>query len=182
MARALAAYQRTLVSGENRIEHFFRTRDGAVLSPLERDGLAIFDTRAGCSGCHQLAAPNAQLWDHAPLLLSDFRFHNIGIGYRSGQFTDPGRYAVSRNERDLGAFRTPSLRNVARTGPYMHDGSLSTLEDVVASYDSGGRPNPNLSPLIRPLFLSDYERAALVVFLRALTDGNFVPVGSISRR
>jgi cytochrome c peroxidase len=62
------------------------------------------------------------------------------------------------------------LRNVSRSGPYMHDGSLSTLEEVVAFYDAGARPNPNLSPLIRPLFLSDYERAALVAFLRALTD------------
>jgi cytochrome c peroxidase len=179
MARALAAFQRTLVSGESRIEHFLRTGDSTVLSSLERDGLTIFDTRAACSSCHHLGAPGAHFWDHAPLLLSDFRFHNLGIGYESGQFTDLGRYAVSRNERDLGAFRTPSLRNLARTGPYMHDGSLTTLEDVVAFYDAGGRPNPNLSPLIRPLFLSDYERAALVAFLRALTDRDLEPPKSV---
>lgn len=181
MARALAAYQRTLVSGENRVERYLRSNDAAVLTPLERDGLIIFDTRAGCSTCHRLTARSADRWDVPPLLLTDFRFHNLGIGYRSGRFADLGRYAVTGMERDLGAFRTPSLRNVARTGPYMHDGSLATLEDVVAFYDAGGRPNPNLSPLIRPLFLSDYERAALVGFLRALTDRRLEPLGRASR-
>ncbi len=181
MAQALAAYQRTLISREGRVERFLRTNDRASVTPLERDGFIIFDTRAACSSCHHLAKPRAEPWDHAPLLLTDFRFHNLGIGYRSGRFIDAGRYAVSRLERDLGAFRTPSLRNVARTGPYMHDGSLATLEDVVEFYDAGGRPNPNLSPLIRPLFLSDYERAALVAFLRALTDRDLEPRGPVSR-
>jgi hypothetical protein len=67
------------------------------------------------------------------VLLTDWKFHNLGIGYRTGRFADPGRFAVSRLERDLGAFRTPSLRTVARTAPYMHDGSLATLEDVPAT-------------------------------------------------
>jgi len=181
MARALAAYQRTLVSGESRAERFLRNRDGTALTSFERDGFKVFDTRAACSRCHRLARPRAEPWNHAPLLLTDFRFHNLGIGYRSGQFADPGRHAVSRIESDLGAFRTPSLRNVARTGPYMHDGSLATLEDVVAFYDAGGRANPNLSPLIRPLFLSEYERAALVAFLRALTDRELEHLWTVSR-
>jgi cytochrome c peroxidase len=77
-------------------------------------------------------------------LLTDLRFHNLD--YRSGRFTDLGRYGVTRIDRDLGAFRTPSLRNVARSAPYMHDGSLATLEEVVEFYDRGGRANPNLSP------------------------------------
>jgi cytochrome c peroxidase len=177
MARALAAYQRTLTSGESRVERFLRTNDETSLTPLERDGLVIFDTRAACSTCHHLANTRR----HAPLLLSDFRFHNLGVGYRSEGFSDPGRFAVSRVETDLGAFRTPSLRNVARTGPYMHDGSLTTLEDVVGFYDAGGRPNPNLSPLIQPLLLTDYEKAALVAFLRALTDRELEPLGTASR-
>ena len=110
---------------------------------------------------------------NAPAPFTDMRFHNLGIGFTGGRFTDPGRYGVSGIESDLGAFRTPSLRNVARTAPYMHDGSLTTLEEVVEFYDAGGRPNPNLSPRIRPLFLTGYEKAALVAFLRALTDAEF---------
>ena len=103
-------------------------------------------------------------------MFTDFGFHNLGIGYAAGRFADTGRYQSSGDESDLGAFRTPSLRNVAVTAPYMHDGSLATLEDVIEFYDAGGRPNPNLSPFIRPLFLSDYEKAALVAFLQTLTD------------
>ena len=119
---------------------------------------------------------------YAPLLFSDFRFHNLGVGYKSGWLTDPGRFALSHAEADLGAFRTPALRNVARTGPYMHDGSLTTLEEVVEFYNAGGRPNPYLSPLIRPLLLTDHEKAALVAFLRALTDRELGPLGTASRR
>jgi cytochrome c peroxidase len=182
MARALAVFQRGLTSGESRVERYLRTNDKTILAPLERDGLTIFDTRAGCSNCHRLAAPPGSPRHHAPLLLSDFRFHNLGIGYESGWFTDTGRFALSHVETDLGAFRTPSLRNVARTGPYMHDGSLTTLEEVVEFYNAGGRPNPYLSPLIRPLFLTDYERAALVEFLRALTDRELGSLGTASRR
>ena len=115
MAVALSAYQRTLISGQSRVDSFLLTDDGSILSRLERDGLIIFDTRAACSSCHRLARPRGELGD-GPLLLTDNRFHNLGTGYRSGRVIDVGRYAVSRVERDLGAFRTPSLHNVARTG------------------------------------------------------------------
>jgi cytochrome c peroxidase len=115
MARALAAYQRTLVSGESRFERFLRTNDARLLSSLERDGHIVFESRAGCSSCHLLSPGRGDPWDRGLLMLTDFRFHNLGIGYRSGRFIDPGRYGVTRIERDLGAFRTPSLRNVART-------------------------------------------------------------------
>src|SRR5262249_54341478 len=178
MASALAAYQRTLVSSESRFERFLRANDPRLLSSLERDGYLVFDRRAGCSNCHRLSAARFEGWEAAPLLLSDFRFHNLGIGYRSGAFLDPGRAALTRLERDLGAFRTPSLRNVARTAPYMHDGSFATLEDVIEFYDRGGRPNPNLSPLLRPLLLSPYEKAALVAFLRTLNDPGYDYIGA----
>jgi cytochrome c peroxidase len=103
-------------------------------------------------------------------LFTDFRFHNLGVGYRWSGTSDAGRFGVSRIAAEWGAFRTPSLRNVARTAPYMHDGSLDTLEDVVEFYDAGGGPNPHLSPLIRPLGLNGHEKAALIAFLRALSD------------
>jgi cytochrome c peroxidase len=178
MARALGAYQRTLVSAENRFERFLRTNDTSVLSSLERDGYIVFDGRAACSHCHQFSRPRVDMWGETPLLLTDARFHNLGIGYRSAQFTDPGRFGVTGARRDLGAFRTPSLRNLGRTGPFMHDGSLATLENVVEFYDRGGRANPWLSPRIRPLFLSSYEKAALVAFLRSLNDPQYEHVDS----
>ena len=167
MARALAVYQRTLISGENRFDRAFLYKD-VILTPLEQDGLRLFETKAACAICHDARPRVSRLGVKMPLF-TDFRFHNLGIGYRSNQFTDVGRYRVSRLQTDVGAFRTPSLRNVALTAPYMHDGSLTTLEEVIDFYDVGGRPNPNLSPLIRPLFLNGYEKMALVAFLHSLT-------------
>ena len=170
VARALAAFQRTLVSPASRVDRFLVNNEPAILAPLERDGFYIFTRRAGCSNCHQLFPLPPDDREHSRPLLTDFRFHNLGIGYSFGGFADMGRYEVSQIRADWGAFRTPSLRNSARTAPYMHDGSLATLEDVVGFYSAGGRPNPNLSPLIRPLFLDGYEKTALVAFLRALSD------------
>jgi cytochrome c peroxidase len=117
MARALAAYQRTLVSKESRVERFLRASEPSLLSQLEHDGLLVFDRRAACSTCHRITPPGSDRWTSAPVLFTDMRFHNLGIGFRGGRFTDPGRYGLSGVEPDLGAFRTPSLRNVALTAP-----------------------------------------------------------------
>jgi cytochrome c peroxidase len=169
MARALAAFQRTLVSGPSRVDGFLVSNE-PILTPLEHDGFHIFNGRAGCSNCHQPFPLRPDGRARSRPLFTDFQFHNLGVGYRSGGFADTGRYGRSLVDVEWGAFRTPSLRNVASTPPYMHDGSLATLEDVVEFYSAGGRANPNLSPLIRRLLLDDYEKAALVAFLRALTD------------
>src|SRR5215510_14435060 len=178
LAAALDDYQRTLVSAESRFERFLRTGDPRILSPLERNGYGIFDGRARCSNCHHFSQPRAESWGQSPLLLTDWRFHNLGIGYHSGRFADLGRSSVTGRERDVGAFRTPALRNLDPTGPYMHDGSLATLEEVIEFYDRGGRANPYLSPLLRPLYLTGYEKAALVAFLRSLNDPQFARVGA----
>lgn len=170
MASAIAAYERTLVSGESRFERFLLDGETGALTPLEREGFAVFNAKARCSSCHLLFQPGFSRARGEPLLLTDFGFHNLGIGYRSGRFADLGRYQISQTQSDVGAFRTPSLRNVALTGPYMHDGSLATLEEVVEFYDRGGRANPNLSDRIRPLSLAEHEKRALVAFLRSLTD------------
>jgi cytochrome c peroxidase len=172
MAHALAAFQRTLMSGTSRVDRFLLSNE-PILTPLEHDGFHIFNGRAGCSNCHQVFPLRADGRARSRPLFTDFRFHNLGVGYRSGGFADTGRYGHSRIDAEWGAFRTPPLRNVARTPPYMHDGSLHTLEDVVEFYSAGGRPNPNISPLIRPLLLDDYEKAALVAFLRGLTDRHY---------
>jgi cytochrome c peroxidase len=173
MASALAAFQRTLLSRESRVDRFLLNDEPGALTRLERDGFHIFNRRAPCSNCHELFPLRSEGTPNRRPLFTDFGFHNLGVGYRSGRFADSGRYGLTRVERDIGAFRTPSLRNSARTPPYMHDGSLATLEEVVEFYNAGGRPNPYLSPLIRPLFLDGYEKAALVAFLRALTDQEY---------
>jgi cytochrome c peroxidase len=178
LTRGLGAYQRTLVSAESRFERFLTSNDPRILTSLEREGYAIFAGTAGCSDCHQLSLLGSDPWRERPLLLTDWRSHNLGIGYRSGRFADPGRFAVTGEERDLGAFRTPALRNLDPTGPYMQDGSLATLEEVIEFYDRGGRRNPYLSPRLRPLFLTGHEKAALVAFLRSLNDPGYTRLGS----
>src|SRR5262245_46430697 len=170
MARALAAFQRTLVSPASRVDRFLVNKEAAILTPLEQHGFYVFNHKAACSNCHQLFPLRHDGRVYNRPLFMDFRFHNLGIGYELGGVADTGRYALSQLNTEWAAFRTPSLRNSARTPPYMHDGSLATLEDVVEFYSAGGRPNPYLSPLIRPLLLDGYEKAALVAFLRALSD------------
>lgn len=103
----------------------------------------------------------------ARALFTDFQYHNVGVGYRAG-YSDKGRFEQSHHPAEWASFRTPSLRNSARTPPYMHDGSFGTLDEVAEFYNAGGRPNPNISPLIRPLGLSQHEKAALVAFIYAM--------------
>jgi cytochrome c peroxidase len=152
LARALAAFERTLLSGDNTIDRF-RHGDVAGLSKEARQGLWLFESRGGCWRCHS---------DHN---LTDGKFHNTGVGSGS----DVGRYAVTHRDADRGAFKTPSLRNVAKTGPYMHDGSMKTLDETVRYYSRGGNANPNLDPVVKRLDLSEADVRHLVAFLEALT-------------
>lgn len=167
IARAIAAYERTIVSRDSRVDRFLVNNDVGILSPQERHGFEVFTRRAKCAGCHHLFPATGE---RSRPLFTDFRYHNIGIGQRPGGPADVGRYEQTRNPSEWGAFRTPSLRNSVRTPPYMHDGSIATLEEVVEFYSAGGQPNAYLSPQIRPLFLTGEEKAALVAFLRALAE------------
>jgi cytochrome c peroxidase len=132
----------------------------AAAQPLSEAALRgreiFFGTKGNCSACHVGAN------------LADEKFHNIGIGMDRPE-PDPGRVAVSKDTKDTGAFKTPTVRNVALTAPYMHDGSLATLEEVVEWYDKGGHANPHLSEKIKPLKLSATEKADLVAFMQACT-------------
>jgi cytochrome c peroxidase len=159
-SRARWPVTRTLRSGDASVDRF-RAGDAEALTPLERQGLQLFAGMARCTFCH--SGPT----------LSDGEFHNTGVSARSGS-SDVGRDARSGRESDREAFRTPSFRNVAHTAPYMHDGSLATLEEVVEFYDGGGHPNPNLDPDIRALKLTAEEKLALLAFLRTLSGG--VPI------
>ena len=156
VSRALASYVRAIRSGDSRVDRFLAGRQDA-LSSAERAGRALFRGRANCVSCH--VGPN----------FTDERFHHTGVASHDGRFTDEGRFAVTGKSEDRGAFKTPTLREVARTAPYMHDGSLATLEEVIDFYSNGGRANLNLDPEIRPLELSAKEKEALAAFLRALT-------------
>lgn len=156
LARALAAYVRTIMAGDSPVDRFLHgSRD--ALSDEARAGLHVFRGRGNCTACH--LGPT----------FSDERFHNTGVAWREGRWLDEGRVAVSRDARDLGAFKTPTLREVAKTAPYMHDGSVATLEEVVEFYDRGGNPNPQLDAELRPLGLTAADKRALVAFLRALS-------------
>jgi cytochrome c peroxidase len=163
---ALASYERTLLSGDSAFDRYYFTGDKTALSAEAVRGLKIFTdkNRANCVTCHTIQEKFATF--------SDGKFHNLGAGVNSkGELTDLGRYEQTKVEVDKGAFRTPDLRNVAKTAPYMHDGSLKTLKDVVDFYDGGGTSNPNLDKEIKELKLSEREREDLVAFLESLTGG-----------
>ena len=156
IARGLASYVRSILSGNSRFDRFV---DGEreSLSTEEQTGLQLFRGKANCTACH--VGPT----------LSDERFHNTGIAWRAGTLLDAGRFAVSGRDDDRGAFKTPTLRDVSRSAPYMHDGTLATLQEVVDYYDRGGNPNPALDRELRPLHLSPDEKRALVAFLGSLS-------------
>jgi cytochrome c peroxidase len=156
VARALAAYIRSILAGDAPYDRFVAGNSDA-LTERQRTGLKLFRGKANCVACH--LGPN----------FTDELFHNTGTAWRDGVSTDPGRAGVSRDEADRGAFKTPGLREVARAGPYMHDGGMPTLEAVIDYYDGGARPSPGLDPEIRPLHLSAEEKQSLVEFLKSLT-------------
>jgi cytochrome c peroxidase len=155
LARALASFQRSLVTGDSPVDRF-RHGEITALSEDAKQGLWLFEGRGGCWKCHS---------GHN---FTDGRFHNTGVSW-GAEPGDTGRFAVTRQDQDRGAFKTPTLRNVARTAPYMHDGSMATLEEVVRYYGKGGNPNPGLDPALKPLDLSEREVKQLAAFLRALS-------------
>ena len=168
IAEAIAAYEATRLSGNSRFDRY-DAGDETALSPLELRGKQLFFGRADCKQCH--LGPN----------LSDGQFHNLGVGWRGAPahgpamdgFADKGRYEVTREPRDVGAFKTPTLRDVSRHAPYMHDGSAPDLPAAVLHYWRGGIPNPWLSERIVPVPMSRADLEALVAFLEALDGEGF---------
>lgn len=156
VAKAIAAFERTIISRNSPYDKYLEG-DHAAMSASAVRGMKLFRGKGHCMTCHSGPA------------FSDQRFHNLGVGYRAGKYADEGRFAVTKHPPDLGAFRTPPLRDVATTPPYLHDGTVATLEGVIDLYDRGGIPNPHLDPAVLPLHLSRSEKANLVEFLKALT-------------
>ena len=180
---ALAAYQRTLASANSSFDRWKFGGEADALEDDARRGFVLFTGRAGCTGCHLIGETSALFTDNA--------MHNTGaaagvtagggvrVASRSGSSTidfaaagDRGRHEVTQNLADLYSFRTPTLRNVALTAPYMHDGAMATLGDVVRFYNAGGGANDNLDPAIKPLGLDSREIEDLVAFLNSLTGDN----------
>lgn len=190
--QALAAFERTRLSSEAPFDRFLRG-DEKALNDSQRRGWALFTGKARCGNCHT--------YDPALPLFGDNRFHNTGVAAGKQDFnqlakraaarvaagskaeidklaletdySDLGRFLVSQKREDIGGFRTPFLRDVLLTGPYMHDGSLETLWDVVEFFNKGGERNPFLDTEMKPLGLSAGEVEDLVNFLGALTSDRF---------
>jgi cytochrome c peroxidase len=200
VAKAIASFERTVVSGDSPFDRYQYGGDASAMTEAQIRGLELFRTKGRCVSCHIIEETQA--------LFMDNRFHNIGVGFKkirgketetaaefvkskkaganvdvtvltSANMSELGRFAVSENMTEVGAFKTPTLRNIAVTQPYMHDGSLATLEDVVDFYNNGGRLKETdplsgfLSGGIRPLNLRDAEKADLVAFLKALTSPEY---------
>lgn len=164
-AKALAQFFRSLVSANSKFDRFLRKEE--LLSPEEQHGFIVFNTEKGdCFHCHSLP------------LMTDNSFHNTGLD-AAFEGEAEGRFAVTKNPADLGKWKTPTLRNVAIRGSYMHDGRFTSIETVIDHYNSGVQPSPTLDPILtKPgkehgLNLTDQEKAALVAFLKTLTDDTF---------
>jgi cytochrome c peroxidase len=155
IAQAIAAYERTVVSGNSPFDRY-QAGDKDALSASAVRGMELFNAKANCKACH------------TGFNFTDETYQDIGVGMDKPK-PDLGRYDVTKKEEDKGKFKTPTLRNIVETAPYMHDGSEATLMQVVEFYNKGGIANPNLSKEIKPLNLSAQEKRDLVDFLESLT-------------
>lgn len=195
LAKAVASWERTMVAGNAPFDRWRFGEDETAVTAAAKRGFELFAGKAGCVACHAIERDRALFTDHG--------YHNTGVGAAAdrsraegvrveiapGAFatldwrtvasvseppkSDLGRLEVTGDPADRLAYKTPSLRNVALTAPYMHDGSLSTLRDVVRFYNRGGNPNPGLDIRIRPLGLNEAEAADLLAFFESLTSDDF---------
>ena len=155
VGRAVASFQRTVLSGNSAVDKYDLGGDQNALSDSAKRGLELFRGKARCTRCH------------SGFNFTDEKFHNLGIGWDDNK-VDLGRYMETKNPEDIGAFKTPTLREIARTAPYMHDGRFKTLEEVVKFYNQGGVKNPHQDNTIIPLEMTDEEQQDLVAMLKSL--------------
>jgi cytochrome c peroxidase len=199
VAMAIASYERTIVSGDSPFDRYQYGGDKHAISPSAIEGLKVFTGKGHCAECHLIGKSNATFTDN--------NFHNIGVGLTQIQgrlatvinsvieaklrnksidhsvlsaedISHLGRFVITLNPIDVGNFRTPSLRNVALTAPYMHDGSLKTLEEVVSFYARGGVSSSLQHRTVRNLRLTKQEEHQVVDFLRTLTSSKFANLGN----
>ncbi len=185
VAKAIASFERTLIAGNSLFDQYYFGRDHSRLSESAARGLRLFRRKGNCANCHEISFDNA--------LFMDNNFYNIGVGFQrikpqlddivssliagvkaedlelsAEQFSELGRFNVTRKLADMGKFKTPTLRNISLTAPYMHDGSMETLEEVIDYYDKGGEQNKYIDAAIFPLNFTRQEKADLLEFLKAL--------------
>lgn len=156
VGKAIAAFERTIVTGDSAFDRYMKGDKRALTDP-EKKGLILFIGKAACSQCHN--GPN----------FTDNQFYKLGIPQAGPLKEDQGRFEVTQDEKDRGTFKTPTLRNISTTPPYMHNGALRTLEEVIDFYNKGGGSLPGKSPKIVKLNLTREEKKALAAFLNALT-------------
>ncbi|HEY8162167.1 MAG TPA: cytochrome c peroxidase [Methylocystis sp.] len=189
LGRAIAAYEATLLRANSRFDRAFFGGDKTALTVQEWQGYEVFSSKGGCASCHLIGSDSALFTDQswhdtgvafarrdveaavkvelAPGVVKEVHLSAIGLD-QTGTGNDVGRFEVTNDPADRWAYTTPTLRGVNDTWPYMHDGSLKTLEEVVDFYDRGGGANPALDDKIKPLGLTAEEKAALVAFLKTL--------------
>ena len=160
VTQAIATFERTLLSGNSPFDRWKYGGDESALSPRAIRGFEVFKTKGNCVKCH--------LVDEFSAPFTDDKFHNLGIGMDKKPL-QIGREKITGKTKDRGKFKTPTLRHITQTAPYMHDGRFATLEEVVDFYEKGGHPNPHLDPDMKPLKLTKTEKEDLIAFMGALT-------------
>jgi cytochrome c peroxidase len=192
---ALASYERALVSANSAFDRWYYGKNSEAMSEEQKAGFKLFSGKAGCSGCHQVNKQYALFSDNllhntgigyqrsmaqkpqqASVLIApgeQIIIQSDSVAESSEPVaSDLGLYEITENPADRWKYRTPSLRNIALTAPYMHDGSISTLAEIIEFYNQGGIDNELRDPLVRPLNLSKEEASQLLAFLNALTGDN----------
>lgn len=164
VVNAISAFERTLVSGNSPFDRWYYGHDEAAVNSSVKRGFQVFrdPNKGNCASCHTVNDRYA--------LFTDNKFHNIGIGATEEKVLDAGRFVVTHADSDTAAFKTPTLRNIAITGPYFHDGSRRTLKETLDFYIGGGNSNPHLDKEVHALdFLTTQERSDLLEFMQSLT-------------
>ncbi|WP_298270460.1 cytochrome c peroxidase [Geobacter sp.] len=203
VVKAIASFERTVVSGDSPFDRYLYGGQKDAISEAAKRGLELYRVKARCQDCHNIGQTNATFTDN--------KFHNVGVGFKriEGRFmeiatsfrkakeagknvdesvltshdaSELGRFAITLRPADIGAFKTVTLRNIAVTAPYMHDGSVKTLEDVIELYDRGGEKNPFLDSGIRPLNLTPQEKTDLLEFLKTLTSPRFATAATPAKK
>ena len=160
LTRAISNFERTLISGNSRYDQYYFQNKNNAITAAEKSGMDLFfGEKTGCNNCHN------------DFNFTNYAFENNGL-YET--YSDPGRFRLTGDEIDRARFKVPTLRNIELTAPYMHDGSMNSLEEIISHYESGGKSHPNKSELLQPFSLTEKEKEELILFLKTLTDESFI--------